>query len=89
MTSILCLTATILRNQFRCSYLSSKKTFAGLFSAFSKSRLTFEHMEKNMTIIADIFPKLQTAKDVVRKCLKSAVSEDTLTSNMVNGSKHF
>ena len=42
-----------------------------------------------MTFIADVFPKLQTAKDVVKKCLKSAVSEDTLTSNMVNGSKHF
>ena len=36
------------------------------FSGFLKSRSIFEHFEKkNMTLIAYVFPKLRTAKDVV------------------------
>ena len=33
-------------------------------SAFLKSRLNVEHFQKKMTLIAYVFPKLQTAKDV-------------------------
>ena len=52
-------------------------------SAFLKSRLNVEHFQKKMTLIAYVFPKLQTAKDVVRD-----VSKDLWTGYMVNGSKH-
>ena len=41
-----------------------------------------------MTLIADVFLNLQTAKIVLDKCLKSPVSEDPSTSNMVNAPKH-
>ena len=47
--------------------LSQKqKIFSEFFSAFFKSALNFEHFQKNMTLIAYVFPKLPTTKDVLR-----------------------
>ena len=37
-----------------------------------------------MTLIDFLFPKLRPAKTWTDKCLKSPVSEDPSTSNMVN-----
>ena len=37
-----------------------------------------------MTLIALVFPKLRTPKTLLDKCLKSPVSEDPSTNNMVN-----
>ena len=41
-----------------------------------------------MTLIAELFPKLRTGKTLLNECLKSLVSEDPSTSNMVRGAKH-
>ena len=41
-----------------------------------------------MTLIAFVFPKLRTRKTWWDKCLKSHLSEDPPTSNMVNFQKH-
>ena len=41
-----------------------------------------------MTLIDFVFPKLQNTKRMSDKCLKSAVSVDPSTSNMVNMPKH-
>ena len=47
--------------------LSQKqKTFFEFFSAFLKSTLNFSHFKKKMTLIADVFPKLGTPKQVIR-----------------------
>ena len=44
-----------------------QKTFFQFFSRFFKSRLNFENFQKKkMTLIADVFPKLLTPKNVVR-----------------------
>ena len=43
-----------------------KKFFSWIFFAYLKSILNFEDFEKNMTLIADVFPKLQTLKNVAR-----------------------
>ena len=43
-----------------------QKTFSGIFFAFLKSILTFEHFQKKMNLIADGFPQLRTPKNVVR-----------------------
>ena len=46
--------------------LSQKqKTFSELFSASLKSRLNFEHIQKKMTLIPNVFPKLRTCKNLV------------------------
>ena len=47
--------------------LSQKqKTLSDFFSAFLKSTLNFEHFQKKMTLIADVFPKLPSPKKVIR-----------------------
>ena len=41
-----------------------------------------------MTLIDSVFPKLRSPKTWSDKCLKSPVSEDSWTRNMVNVRKH-
>ena len=45
-------------------------------------------LNKKMTLTAFVFPKLQSLRKWSDKCLKSSVSEDPSTSNMVNVPKH-
>ena len=46
--------------------LSQKqKTFSEFFSGFLKSTLNFEHFEKKINLIADIFPKLPSTKIMI------------------------
>ena len=53
-------------------HLSQKqKTFSEFFSAFFKSALNSEHFQKKMTLIAYVFPKLPTTKNVLRQMCKS------------------
>ena len=48
-------------------HLSQKqKAFSQLFPAFFESTLNFDSFQKNMTLIAYVFPKLPTTKDVLR-----------------------
>ena len=47
--------------------LSQKqKAFCDFFSAFLKSKLNFEHFQKKMTLIADVFRKLPSPQNVIR-----------------------
>ena len=47
--------------------LSQKQhTFSKFFSLFLKSTLNFEHFQKKMTLIADVFPQLLSPKKVIR-----------------------
>ena len=51
--------------------LSQKRKIFSLFlSAFLKSRSNFEHMKIKMTLIANVFPKLRTSKNLLRKISK-------------------
>ena len=43
-----------------------RKFFSEFYSAFFESALNFEHFQKNMKLIAYVFPKLPTSKDVLR-----------------------
>ena len=48
-------------------HLSQKQNiFSEFFSAFLESALNLEHFQKKMTLIAYVFPKLPTTKDVLR-----------------------
>ena len=50
-----------------------QKSFSVFFSAFLKSNLNFEHFQKKrMTIIADVFQKLRTPKNLVRSIPKKS-----------------
>ena len=47
-------------------HLSQKtKIFSELFFAFLESVLNFEHFQKNITLIAYVFAKLPTTKDLL------------------------
>ena len=47
--------------------LSHKQNiFSQFFSAFFESALNFKHFQKKMTLIAYVFPKLPTTKDMLR-----------------------
>ena len=88
MTSILFLIETIKRNQFRYYFLRNKKFFLIFSLHFWNLYQIFNIFKQKMTLISDVFPKLRPRKTWLDKCLKSDVSEDPLTSNMVNGHKH-
>ena len=48
-------------------HLSKKqKNFSQIFVAVFKSTVNFQNFRKTMTLIAYVFPKLRTPKDVVR-----------------------
>ena len=42
------------------------KDFFQFFSGIAKPILSFEHFQKKMTLIANVFPKLRTLKNAVR-----------------------
>ena len=53
-------------------HLSQKeKIFSRFFSAFLESALNSEHFQKKMTLIAYVFTKLPTTKNVLRQMSKS------------------
>ena len=53
-------------------HLSQKqKIFSEFFSSFFKSALNSEHFQKKMTLIAYVFPKITTTKNVLRQMPKS------------------
>ena len=53
-------------------HLSQKeKNFSEFFCAFFESALNLEHFQKKMTLIAYVFPKLPTTKNVLRQMSKS------------------
>ena len=65
-----------------------QKTFPQFSTAFLKSKINFKYFEKKVTRIVFVFPKLRTPKAWSDKCLKTPVSSNLSTSNMVNVPKH-
>ena len=54
-------------------HLSQKqKIFSQFFSSVFESALNFKHFQKKMTLIAYVFPKLPTTKNVLRQMTKSS-----------------
>ena len=54
-------------------HLSQKqKIFSGFFAAFFEHALNFKHFQKKITLIAYVFPKLPTTKNVLRQMSKSS-----------------
>ena len=65
-----------------------QKGFYQFFPAFSKFTLNFEHFQEKEDPHSLCISEITDSKNVVKKCLKSPVSENLSTSNMVNGTKH-
>ena len=47
-------------------FSQKQKTFSQFGSAFLKSTLNFEHFQKKINLIADVFRKLPSRKKVIR-----------------------
>ena len=52
--------------QIQMHLTQKQNIFTRFFSAFFESALNFEHFQKKMTLIAYVFPKFRTTKDVLR-----------------------
>ena len=61
-----------LTQQNRTQLSQKQKAFSQFFLAFCKYTLNFEHFQKKMTLIADLFPKLRTPENVVRYMFKKS-----------------
>ena len=87
LTSILFLTGTIYSSIFRCNSPTNQKLLLNLFLHFLNLDSIFNIFKKKMTLIGDIFLNLRTPKPLLNKCLKSPISEDPSTSDMVKRQK--
>ena len=68
--------------------LSKKqKTFSHSFAEFLNSKWNFENFEKNMSLIADVFTKSRTPKDVVRWMSKRPCFRTSFNSQHAKGSQ--
>ena len=56
-------------------FLQKQKTFSGTLFPFLESILNLKHFQKNMTLIRDVFPKVQSPKNVVRLFSKKSCFE--------------
>ena len=69
--------------------LSQKQKLIPQFvAAFWQSLLVFEYFQKKLTLIAALFPKLRTPKNVVKQMSKKVRSREPLIRNIVKGTKH-
>ena len=66
MRSILFINRGNLTQPIQMQLPQKEKPFSQYSSGFLKSILNFEHFQKKMTLITDVFPTLRTSKDVVR-----------------------
>ena len=55
-----------------------QKSFFEFSCAFFESALSLEHFKKKMTLIAYVFPKLPTTKNVLRQMSKSSRFRESL-----------
>ena len=92
MRSIPFLTQAGCCNIFRWKYLRNEKYFLVFFFVFFLHSLNLDSFlnifKKNMTLIAMYFWTYRLPKMFLDKCLKTSVSEDPSTSDIINGLKH-
>ena len=72
MTSILFLIQTSQRNQLKWNYLENKKSFPDFFLNASNLVSVLNIFKRKITLVAYIFPKLRTPKNVVRSMSKKS-----------------
>ena len=70
MTNILFMIVRICHFQFKCSYLKNEKPFLNLLLHFRNLHQILNVSKKRMIVIANVFPKLQKVKILVRHWLQ-------------------
>ena len=87
MTSILFEIVKICRPQFKCKYLSNQKRFLNVLFHFWHLHQILNILEKKMMVIATLFRKLQTVKDLVRPLFKKHRFTNSFQNQHVKGSQ--
>ena len=88
MTSILFLTEAIYCNIFRCIYHRNEKYFVIFFFIFQIWSQFWTFSKKRWPSEPMYFCSYGLRNMSLEKCLKSPLSEESLTTDMVNGPKH-
>ena len=70
MASILFKVVRICNAQLKCNYLKIQNFFSQFFIPFLRSTSNFKDFGKNMMVTANVFPKLETVKILVRPLSK-------------------
>ena len=73
--------------QLEAPLSQKQKNFSEIFLSFLKCALNLDHLKKNMSILAYLYPKL-IPKGWLLKRLKGLASEHHSVVNVLPGSKH-
>ena len=87
--SILLKIGRICHSQFKCNYLKNRNLFLKFFCDFSNLHQTSDILKKKMMVIANVFPKLQTVKILVRPLSKNSCFRKPFDSQHVKVSQIF
>ena len=87
MTSILFRIKRICSSQFKCNYIQNKDFSANFLFHFSNLHQHFNIFKQKMIVIAKVFPKIQTVKELVRPLSKKWHFRTPFYSQHVAGSQ--
>ena len=77
-----------LKHHIQMQLSQKQNTFSNFFFHFQNLNGILNISKKEITLLADVFLNLRTPKTWLDKCLKTPVSDDPLTNNVVNAPKH-
>ena len=89
MRSILCGNVTIFCSQFKCNYLKSEKNLLYFLFHFWNIHQNLNILKEKIIVIANVFPKSQTLKDLVRPLSKKWRVRIPFDSRHVKESQKF
>ena len=87
MTYILFKIARICHSQFKCKYLENEKLLLNFLFHFWNLHHILNVLKENMIVITNVFPKLQTAKNLLRPFSKKPCFRTRLDSQHVKASQ--
>ena len=82
MASILFKNVRICNSQFKSNFLKNEKLFLDFLFHFRILHQILNRLKQKIIVIANVFPKLQTLKGLLRNSLKGTVSEQAFAVNM-------
>ena len=86
-TNILFKIVRICNSQFKCNYLKNEKPFLNLLLHFRNLHQILNNLKEKMIVIANLFPKLQTVKNLVRTLPKKSRFRTRFESQHVKASQ--
>ena len=87
MTTILFRIVRICLSQFKCNYLKNKKPSGNFPFNFCDPHQILNILKKNLIVHANVFPKLQTVKDLVRSLSKKCRFRTSFDNQDITGSQ--